>query len=263
VVYCGDAAHLLPVFGVRGLNTGIQDSFNLGWKLASVLAGRARPEILDTYSSERVADARQICVDAGRSTRMVAPPTRGFRIMQEAVLSLCLDHEFPRGLLHWRTSHPIDYNDSPLTCIDPTESRFDAGPRPGAPARNVRLQPERASFVLDVFKPGSFLVLVFGSDQAAWAAASQDVLRARTGGLPVQLVAVRSDAAPADGADATLHDPEGHAQSLWGAQGGAVYVLRPDQHVCARWKAGSPTRVSDVLQRALGLPGQPWSNKEA
>jgi 3-(3-hydroxy-phenyl)propionate hydroxylase len=251
VLYCGDAAHLLPVFGVRGMNTGLQDAVNLAWKLAAVMAGHARPDLLDTYSSERVADARQICFEAGRSTRMVAPPTRGFRVMQQAVLSLCLDHAFPRGLLHWRTSRPIDYADSRLTCPDESESGFDGGPGPGAPVLNVRLGAPGA-FLLDAFEP-AFHVLVFGTDPTLWAAAREDVLAARAGGLRVRLLAVRSDAArPAD-ADAVLQDPGGHAQALWGAGYGAVYVLRPDQHVCARWKAGSAARVRHVLNQALGM----------
>jgi len=254
VLYCGDAAHLLPVFGVRGMNTGIQDSINLGWKLAAVVQGQASASILDSYSTERVADARQICFEAGRSTRMVAPPTRGFRVMQQAVLSLSLDHEFTRGLLHWRTSHPIDYATSPLTWSDATESRFDAGPRPGAPARNARLDLDdpRSSHLLEHFEP-AFQVLVFGRDEALWEDAREDVQEARRQGLRVRLIAIRSDIAHPAGADAALHDPQGHAQNSWGAGEGAVYVLRPDQHVCARWKAGSPTRVAQVLNHVLSV----------
>jgi 3-(3-hydroxy-phenyl)propionate hydroxylase len=252
VVYCGDAAHLLPVFGVRGLNTGLQDSINLGWKLAAVTAGYAGPALLDHYSSERVSDARQICVEAGRSTRMVAPPTRGFRVMQQAVLSLSLDQAFPRGLLHWRTSRPIDYADSPLTWHDETEPDFQAGPAPGAPPRNARVTVDGAEgYLLDSFEPG-FVVLVFGSDAQTWASARSQVRDARTRGLRVKLVAVRQDGSvPAD-ADAVLQDRDGHAHALWGAGKGAVYVLRPDQHVCARWSPASTTRVGEVLSRALG-----------
>lgn len=252
VLYCGDAAHLLPVFGVRGMNTGVQDAINLAWKLAAVIDRQAAPQLLDTYTSERVADARQICMEAGRSTRMVAPPTRGFRVLQKAVLSLSLDHEFTRGLLHWRTSRPIDYADSPLTWKDDSEGGFDAGPAPGAPARNARVRIGGApGHLLDAFGVG-FHVLVFGGDAALWAGARADVEAARAQGLRVRLVAVRDDAAQPAGADAVLHDADGHAQSLWGAQGGAVYVLRPDQHVCARWKAASGTRVRAVLEHALG-----------
>lgn len=253
VLYCGDAAHLLPVFGVRGMNTGVQDAINLGWKLAEVVSDRMYAALLDTYSSERVADARQICREAGRSTRMMAPPTRGFEVMQQAVLSLSLNHEFTRPLLHWRTSRPIDYNDSPLTWHDASESVFPAGPRPGAPVRNVRLSDAgEGTWLLDAFEAG-LQVLVFGDDAALWARVQEDVVAARAQGLAVRLLAVRRDAAAVPGADAVLHDEQGHAHALWGVDGGAVYVLRPDHHVLARWTATSNTRLSEVLARALGL----------
>jgi 3-(3-hydroxy-phenyl)propionate hydroxylase len=67
--------------------------------------------------------------------------------------------------------------------------------------------------------------------------------------LAVRLIAVRRDGVVPAGADATLADTDGHAHELWGAQAGAVYVLRPDQHVCARWMAGRPTRVADAIGR--------------
>ncbi|MFH8881393.1 FAD-dependent monooxygenase [Streptomyces californicus] len=54
VFLAGDAAHVHAIAGGLGMNTGIQDAFNLGWKLGEVLAGRADPELLDTYEEERL-----------------------------------------------------------------------------------------------------------------------------------------------------------------------------------------------------------------
>ena len=54
VFLAGDAAHVHPPAGGLGMNTGIQDAYNLGWKLARTLAGTASPELLDTYAAERV-----------------------------------------------------------------------------------------------------------------------------------------------------------------------------------------------------------------
>lgn len=251
VLYCGDAAHLLPVFGVRGMNTGIQDAMNLAWKLAMVLKGQATAEILETYSDERVADARQICVDAGKSTRMVAPPTRGHRIMQRAVLSLAEEHEFVRELLNWRTSRPIDYADSRLTVVDATEAQFGMGPRPGAPALNSRLDPDDSDspFLMDPLTQ-AFHVLVFGDDPALWADALQDVRSLQRRNFPIRLVVIRT-AGTAPEADASLLDPQGYAQARWDATEGAVYVLRPDQHVCARWRPGSAARVAHVIDTVI------------
>ena len=233
VLFCGDAAHLLPVFGVRGMNTGVQDSINLAWKLAAVINGQASPELLDSYSTERVADAIQICQDAGRSTRMVAPPSRGYSVLQKAVLELAIHHDFPRGLLHWRTSRPIDYAGSAITFHDTTESQFHAGPPPGAPPRNVQVGEQK--FLLDAFQYG-FQVLVFGSDQQTLQRANDDVTSLRQQGIAIQLIQI---------------DQTSHAASLWDAQDGAVYILRPDQHVCTRWKPGSSTRVKSIIENVL------------
>jgi 2-polyprenyl-6-methoxyphenol hydroxylase and related FAD-dependent oxidoreductases len=54
VLFAGDAAHLVPIFGVRGANSGIDDADNLGWKLGCVVNGIASDRLLDSYSDERV-----------------------------------------------------------------------------------------------------------------------------------------------------------------------------------------------------------------
>jgi 3-(3-hydroxy-phenyl)propionate hydroxylase len=246
-LYCGDAAHLLPVFGVRGMNTGIQDSFNLAWKLAAVLDGRADAKLVESYSQERVADSRQICVEASRSARMMAPPSDGFRIMQQAVLSLCLTNEYPRGLLHWRTSKPIDYATSPITVQD-ADSSFSAGPNPGAPVRNVQLAD--STFLVDFFAP-SFNVLAFGCDAGAWDKAANDVARLNAQGIAVRLIAVCGGSERPAQAHVSVSDTNGRIASLWGAGEGTVYVLRPDQHVCARWRSGADAEVANVIHKVL------------
>ncbi|WP_238534337.1 FAD-dependent monooxygenase [Advenella kashmirensis] len=76
VMFVGDAAHLLPIFGVRGANTGFQDAMDLGWKLAAVVNGQADTALLRTYSADRVSAAREIIAEAGKSTRFMAPPRR-------------------------------------------------------------------------------------------------------------------------------------------------------------------------------------------
>src|SRR5690606_928821 len=67
VLLAGDAAHLVPIFGVRGLNSGIDDVSNLAWKLAYVIQGRAAERLLDTYSQERVFATRENMRHASKS----------------------------------------------------------------------------------------------------------------------------------------------------------------------------------------------------
>ncbi|MFC7434553.1 FAD-dependent monooxygenase, partial [Hydrogenophaga bisanensis] len=114
VIFTGDAAHLLPIFGVRGANTAFQDAQSLGWHLAYVVKGLAGPRLLASHSAERVGAAREIIAESGKSVRFMTPPTRGFRLLRDAVLSLSLQHEFVRPLYHWRTSRPHEYTHSML-----------------------------------------------------------------------------------------------------------------------------------------------------
>ena len=243
VLYCGDAAHLLPIFGVRGANTGLQDSQNLGWKLAMVAGGTAPPALLDSYSRERVGAAREIIAEAGRSTRFMTPPTAGYRLLRDATLSLSLTQAFVRPLFHWRTSRPHDYLHSPLNTPAPAEDGLADGPAVGAPLRNVRLQADR--WLLNHRFDG-FLLLLF-TDGSAAPAALQDAPRHwRARGVPLTVLTV--------GPGADLDDPEGRVAARYGVTAaGAAFLARPDQHVCARWPAATREALDGALRRALAL----------
>lgn len=237
VVYCGDAAHLLPIFGVRGANTGFQDSQNLAWKLALVIRGAAGGALLDTYSSERVAAAREIVDEAGKSTRFMTPPSRGFRLLRDATLSLSLTQDFVGPLFHWRTSRPHEYLSSRLNSPEDDDRLFDAGPRTGAPMANVRIAADR--YLMDVTAAG-FRLLWFGASDAV-PGGIVDAAQVWTG----RGAALRVDVIGPD-------QPQ-----VWQRYGvlsaGAAYLVRPDQHVCARWLAVTPHRLDNAMRAALAL----------
>ena len=253
VIFAGDAAHMLPIFGVRGANTGFQDAQALGWRLALVAKGAASPSLLDSYSSERVGAAREIVEEAGKSTRFMAPPTRGFRLLRDAVLSLSLSQPFVGPLYHWRTSRPHEYGNSPLNSQGDDNLLFKAGPAHGAPPVNVRFAPD--SYLLDHLG-GGFDLLYF-IDAAEIPQALRDVAAAvRERGIGLKLIAVTSglNAADVQGADLTLHDGQSRCRSRYGVQAnGAAYLLRPDQHVCARWMSLDANRLKSALKNALQL----------
>lgn len=70
VFLAGDAAHVHSVVGGQGMNTGIQDAFNLGWKLAAVIARRAHHNLLDSYATERAPVAHRLVAGTRRATRV-------------------------------------------------------------------------------------------------------------------------------------------------------------------------------------------------
>ncbi|MFM2057407.1 MAG: hypothetical protein RLY71_1792 [Pseudomonadota bacterium] len=258
VVFVGDAAHMLPIFGVRGANTGFQDAQNLGWKLGLVARGVAPPALLASYSSERVAAAREIVEEAGKSTRFMTPPSRGYRLLRDAVLSLSLTEAFVRPLFHWRTSRPHTHADSPLNDPADDNALFDAGPAQGAPLPNLRLGADE--FVLDHLggaAAGAFTLLVCAPTGGLDAALHECLAAWRLRGVSLRLLRIGPQAsAVAAGpvSDGWLPDTDGALRCHLALPGaGAAYLLRPDQHVCARWLQLTPERLDAALQRALAL----------
>src|SRR5258707_6781532 len=147
VFFIGDAAHIVPIFGVRGLNNGLADAENLGWKLAAVLNGEADERLLDSYSPERRGATLEVFANATKSTRFMTPPTRGWRLAREAALSLSLKHEFTRGLANPRQMQPYTYSESLLTPYAGHDAEFAGGPGCGSAAPNAKFGD--GSYLLD------------------------------------------------------------------------------------------------------------------
>ena len=251
VIFTRDAAHLLPIFGVRGANTAFQDAQSLGWHLAFVVKGLAGQELLANHSTERVGAAREIITEAGKSTRFMAPPSPGFRLLRDAVLSLSLSQEFVRPLYHWRTSRPHEYTHSMLNSRNDDNALFKSGPAQGAPPQNVRLgdQGGDGDFLLDHLG-GGFELLYF-TDTDLPEDLQQVINATRAQGMPLNVTAVGASQ-PVAGADKHLPDADGHLRARYGvpAHGGA-YLLRPDQHVCARWLTLDAARLQAAFVNAL------------
>src|SRR5438477_4514118 len=175
VFFIGDAAHIVPIFGVRGLNNGLADAENLGWKLALVLNGEANETLLDSYSPERRGATLDVFANATKSTRFMTPPTRGWPLAREAALSLSLKHEFPRGLANPRQMQPYTYSQSPLTPFANRDKEFSAGPPSGSVAPNARLAD--GGFLLDRAGIGMTAILFCDGSPSAEQTALLDQLR--------------------------------------------------------------------------------------
>jgi 3-(3-hydroxy-phenyl)propionate hydroxylase len=248
IVFTGDAAHLLPIFGVRGANTAFQDAQSLGWHLAYVLNGISPEKLMGNHSQERVGAAREIITEAGKSTRFMAPPSRGFRLLRDAVLSLSLTEEFVRPLYHWRTSRPHEYKHSALNSMSDDNAQFTGGPALGAPPQNVQLQQD--DFLLDHLGGGFDLVYV-APNQSIPKDLLQAIVEAKNNGVPLKLLAITQENVDVLGADKTLFDPQQRFQLRYDVSAGGAYLFRPDQHVCARWLQLDAARLLSSLQLAL------------
>ena len=249
VLFIGDAGHIVPIFGVRGLNNGIADAANAAWKLACCLQGRAGPRLLDSYTPERRGATLDVFRNAGKSSRFMTPPTRGYSLMRKAVLELALTQDFVRPFADPRQVQPWIYDDSPLTSVDEPGDGFTAGPPPGAPLRNLRLG--KNDFLLDHLGPG-FNVLLFpgGECPDTEPRSLLDTLRQLAPCLRVLVAGGEWD--DFAGEDRSLPDPDGHIARGYGAEPGTIYLVRPDRHVAGRWHHPEPQTLIAALRRALG-----------
>lgn len=249
----GDAAHLVPIFGVRGANSAFEDADNLAWKLALVIRGVAADGLLDSYSLERVHAARENLSQGMRSTEFMSPPSFGFRVMRTAVLGLAVDDVFVRPLINPRQTRAIEYPDSSLN--GPSVGVFEHGPAPGSvalecPVTSSRAQCRTPVASLTELVPPRFTALCFTqSDEltAGWQTLGLELERR---GVSFTTVAIARER-PAHYAHATAWDHTGRAFPLYGAKPGTVYLLRPDGYVAARWQRGSPDEVRQAVERML------------
>jgi 3-(3-hydroxy-phenyl)propionate hydroxylase len=231
VFFAGDAAHLVPIFGVRGLNSGLDDAGNLAWKLARVQRGESPDALLDSYSVERVHATRENIAYGAKSTEFMAPPDFAFRLMREAALRLARDDEAVRPLINPRQSSAIGYTGSPLDGGQSGGSDAWAGAlaAPGAPAPEALLRDALGKpFHLSTRFGRGFVALVFNG--------------APDGGLPrgVESLPITPDT-----------DTHSQAWRRYGLQSPgepALVLVRPDGYVLGRWHGLDTAPLRAALQ---------------
>jgi 3-(3-hydroxy-phenyl)propionate hydroxylase len=257
VLFAGNAAHVVPIFGVRGLNSGFDDAYNLAWKLAFVIKGLAPERLLASYTHERVQAFHENISYASKSTEFMAPPSRGFQLMREAALSLAGKHPALCSLMNPRQTTPITYADSPLNMESSARSGFDAGPPVGASLLECPIQiigrPDQKAHLTDLLNPG-FTALVFSADGSMSADLIDALSQLKHAEVPFQVCVVAQNA-DADGgqlATCVAQDHTGRLFPMYGAQPGTVYLVRPDGHVAARWRHGAAPELRAALHCALG-----------
>ncbi len=235
VVFVGDAAHIVSPFGARGGNGGIQDADNLAWKLGAIVHGHAPMALIDSYDAERIPAADENIRHSARATDFITPKGVASKTFRDAALALARRHPFARALVNsGRLSTPAVLDNSPLNTPD-RPGEFAAGLPPGSPAANAPLiEGNKPVWLMDRLKGESFSALCFGADAA----------------MPPGIASVAIAAAGEAGA---LTDAEGLAFRRYDAKPGTVYLIRPDQHVAARWRRADAGTIAAALARAQGV----------
>ena len=250
VLFAGDCAHGVSPFGARGANSGVQDADNLAWKLRLVLQGKAPDRLLDTYASEREFAADENILNSTRSTDFITPKSEASRTFRDATLQLARDHAFARRLVNsGRLSTPSTLANSPLNT--PDEDAFESAMVPGAPCTDAPVQADgQDGWLLEQIRDG-FTLVHFGNGTEIPAERVGAFEALGRGAVPVRTVVVEPKGATPRSLDGLLVlGEDGLASQRFDARPGTTYLLRPDQHVCARWRGFDAAKVRAALARA-------------
>ncbi len=255
LLFAGDAAHQVSPFGARGANSGFQDADDLVWKLALVIKGLAPAALLDSYDTDRVYAADENIRNSTRSTDFITPKSAVSKLFRNAALELARTQPFARKLVNsGRLSVPSYLVQSALNT--PDADAFAGDMVPGAPLDDapVRIAGQDA-WLLDQL--GNRFVLLAFVDGLDAIGGSLVALREQSAALaaqaiPVEVVWVTSHAGAAQSDLTTLHDRDGLMAQRLDARPGSAYLIRPDQHVAARWRLFDADRLQAALRRATG-----------
>jgi 2-polyprenyl-6-methoxyphenol hydroxylase-like FAD-dependent oxidoreductase len=245
----GDAAHIHSPAGAQGMNTGIQDAWNLGWKLALVVAGEAHDDLLSTYESERMPVGRYVVRFTDRAFRIATSTNPVIRLLRTRLapelVRLALSSRRGRALAFRSLSQlAISYRQSPA-CQD-GQPRLRTGARAGDRLPDAPVVPygRPPTTLHRVLTPAGFHLLLSGSPDT-WSAGDAGVGRLWRSRITVHRLASE----PRSGA---LHDPTGEAHERLGAVGpGATahHLVRPDGHIAYRAAGADLTGLDRFLAR--------------
>jgi 2-polyprenyl-6-methoxyphenol hydroxylase-like FAD-dependent oxidoreductase len=269
----GDAAHRMPPYGGRGMNTAIADAHNLAWKLAWVIGGRAEPALLDSYEAERGP--------VGRGNLALALERFPDRLAEHRIgLGLPagpLPGSTPDGL---REDLGYVYQSAAVVAEPATESTEAAAPSgeqsvgpafrpaadPGARLPHAWLTDAVGCRVSTLDLVGDGLVVIANGDGSAWRRAARSLHPAFS---LLRLIGSAGPAMPLPahvGIDVhtvgeDLADPDGSFATVSGVAPGGAIAIRPDGHVVARWVVAPRDRKAALREALSAVTGRASSSR--
>jgi 2-polyprenyl-6-methoxyphenol hydroxylase-like FAD-dependent oxidoreductase len=234
VFVAGDAAHIHPPTGAQGMNTGIQDAWNLAWKLALAIEGGAHPGLAASYDAERRPVGEEVV------ERTVRHATRGVQS----------DPADPGTMMLREAQLLVGYRGSPL--VDPASE--GPGPQPGDRAPDCSgLSSHIAAYPLrlyDVLRDRGHVLLVYGGGDLGEQLA--EVAREFSGGRVDTCVILPAGTAPEAAGPPSYADTSGEFARLYGLSDGATaFLIRPDGYVGARLRPPTASGLTAHLARTF------------
>jgi 2-polyprenyl-6-methoxyphenol hydroxylase-like FAD-dependent oxidoreductase len=232
----GDAAHVHSPVGGQGMNTGMQDAFNLGWKLALVATGKAVPSLLDSYDAERHPVAARVIEHATRLAQVGTLESQLARKLRNHAMQVATGLATVRQRLAAQTEDTdVSYRDSPIVLA---ADGGDDGPRPGDAAPDI---PEL----------GLHLVLARGVWHTTLYVAPSADAEPPAGSEPGRSVLVADSPPHPSGFDEVVLDPDRKVAARYGVdeEDGGLILVRPDGYIGLRADLGDQRAIADYLVR--------------
>lgn len=241
----GDAAHVHSPAGGQGMNTGIQDTYNLAWKLALVLKGHASLQLLGTYHEERHVIAQNLIHTTDRFFALLitqAPFMNAFRLyVFPAVVNAVVKLQWLRRKAFRRVSQiAIKYRFSSLSKQGASDEFCGKAPQAGdrAPYVKVLLNGQQRS-VYSLFDCRSFTLLLATPRPESSAVESVYDYLSNQLRVPVRVQLIRTYSENKDFSDA------------YGVLKEAVFIIRPDGHIAFRTSTLDPKPIEEYFTKNL------------
>ena len=241
VIFVGDSAHIVPIFGVRGLNNGLADAENAGWKLARVLNGLSDESLLDSYTPERRGATLDIFENASKSARFMTPPTKGWTLMRDAALSLSLDYQWAGEFANPRQMEPFIYSKGGAVLSNlPSVGSVTIG----AILPNEKLSEN--TYLSDLLG-NSFTLLLLDNLNLV----ELDSLKTALHAIDPQIMLINNN----DIQDMFDKNALKRVHSKLGTQTGATLLIRPDGYVVGAWDVCVSDDIVMLMSAAFGKKG--------
>lgn len=267
VFLAGDAAHVHSPVGGQGMNMGIQDAFNLGWKLALAVDNEAAPGLLATYQEERHPIARGVLLGTHLGTRLVLAGNPIARALRERIVpAMARMPPVRRQLLNAVSQLQVAYPDSPLSIDADTQDlsrgllhREESGLRAGDRVPDGALlavpgaEPVR---LFELISQGWTLLLFAGERPALERLAQLDLLARQTRdtvGDEVSAYLVLDTLAESAAVTPRLLDPVGELTRSFGAREGLAILIRPDGYLGYRGRPSQELELASYLARVFAM----------
>ena len=248
VLVAGDAAHIHSPAGGQGMNTGLHDAFNLGWKLALVADGQSSPGLLDTYQDERLPIAASVLAfthDLVRIFTISSPRKRWLRdhLLPIAMAVPAAERRYTRRLSQISHTYRSGPRKPPTAKVRPRSGLIAPGDRlPSVPGLERNGEPV---CTLDLINSTAHTLLVLTGDRADPQAADHAIARLARFNGTVNTVTVGG---PFKGRSPNaVADPHLAAHRRYRAATGQLLLVRPDGYLARR----APLNRPDILERYL------------